>query len=270
MGRLFVVGTLNVDTVVAVDRHPLPGETVMGGDPRQLWGGKGANQAISAARNTGVDTAFVGRVGDDRAGEEYRSRLDSFGIDTQNLHATPGVPTGSAAIAVSSNSENTIIVSSGANARLDVSDLEVLGDLAPGDVVAATLEVPLPVIAQAAQRATAAGARFVLNFSPVIELPRGVVEAADPVIVNEHEARELNRQFGMLKSLLITRGAKGSEWDGIFVPARSGLDVVDTTGAGDAYCGALAGELAKGSTRTEAMRVATNAAADVVQRLGAQ
>lgn len=134
----------------------------------------------------------------------------------------------------------------------------------------ATLEVPTPVIGHAARRSAESGARFVLNFSPVIDLPRDVVEAADPVVVNEHEAVELNRRFGSLGSVLITRGSDGSEWGGVFVPALPDLDVMDTTGAGDAYCGALAGELAMEATRAEAMRVATRAAADVVQRPGAQ
>jgi ribokinase len=311
MGRLVVVGSLNVDSVIAVQRHPAPGETVLGGDAQTFWGGKGANQAVAAARaaraSVGVGSSadaglsdgagaagakgssrasdvpnaasvpgsaagvvFVGRVGADAPGRAYRERLAELGVDVAPLVETPGVPTGSAVIAVSAAGENTIIVSSGANARLGVDDLGALEQLTPDDVVVITLEVPLDVVTRASELAEQAGARFVLNLSPVVDLPAEVVRRAEPVVVNEHEAVELAARYDGLTSVLVTRGSDGSEWNGVFVPSASGIDVVDTTGAGDAYCGTLAYALARGDGAEAAMRAATAAAADVVGRAGAQ
>ncbi len=280
MGRLVVVGSLNVDSVIAVQRHPAPGETVLGGDAQTFWGGKGANQAVAAARaarasrlsarGSAAGVVFVGRVGVDAPGRAYRERLAELGVDVAPLVETPGVPTGSAVIAVSAAGENTIIVSSGANARLGVDDLDALEQLTPDDVVVVTLEVPLDVVTRASELAERAGARFVLNLSPVVDLPGEVVRRAEPVVVNEHEAVELAARYDGLTSVLVTRGSDGSEWNGVFVPSASGIDVVDTTGAGDAYCGTLAYALARGDGAEEAMRAATAAAADVVGRAGAQ
>lgn len=280
MGRLVVVGSLNVDSVIAVQRHPAPGETVLGGDAQTFWGGKGANQAVAAARaarasrssaaGPAAGVVFVGRVGADAPGRAYRERLAELGVDVAPLVETPGVPTGSAVIAVSAAGENTIIVSSGANARLGVDDLGALERLTPDDVLVITLEVPLDVVTRASELAEQAGARFVLNLSPVVDLPAEVVRRAEPVVVNEHEAVELAARYDGLTSVLVTRGSDGSEWNGVFVPSASGIDVVDTTGAGDAYCGTLAYALARGDGAEEAMRAATAAAADVVGRAGAQ
>jgi ribokinase len=308
VGRLVVVGSLNVDSVIAVERHPAPGETVLGGDAQTFWGGKGANQAVAAARaarasrsspslgssagagaagsngssragdgpaaasgsRSAAGVVFVGRVGADAPGRAYRERLAELGVDVAPLVETPGVPTGSAVIAVSAAGENTIIVSSGANARLGVNDLGALEQLTPDDVVVITLEVPLDVVTRASELAERAGARFVLNLSPVVDLPAEVVRRAEPVVVNEHEAVELAARYDGLTSVLVTRGSDGSEWNGVTVPSASGIDVVDTTGAGDAYCGTLAYALARGDGAEEAMRAATAAAADVVGRAGAQ
>jgi ribokinase len=280
VGRLVVVGSLNVDSVIAVERHPAPGETVLGGDAQTFWGGKGANQAVAAARaarasrssaaGSAAGVVFVGRVGADAPGRAYRERLAELGVDVAPLAETPGVPTGSAVIAVSAAGENTIIVSSGANARLGVDDLGALELLTPDDVVVITLEVPLDVVTRASELAEKAGARFVLNLSPVIDLPAEVVRRAEPVVVNEHEAVELAARYDGLTSVLVTRGSDGSEWNGVTVPAASGIDVIDTTGAGDAYCGTLAYALARGDGAEQAMRAATAAVADVVGRAGAQ
>lgn len=273
MGRLFVIGSLNVDSIIPVARHPRPGETVFGGDPARHWGGKGANQAVAAARAAGADAArivFIGRVGEDADGQAYRERLASLGIDVNDLRSTPGVPTGSAVIAVSETGENTIIVASAANARLVPDDLDALDGLRPEDVVVLTLEVPPSVVQRAAERTAGAGARLVLNLSPVIELPEEIVRLADPLVVNEHEALEVEQRYGRLASVLVTSGAGGSDWNGVHVPARADVEVVDTTGAGDAYCGALAFALAQGADAETAMRTATDAAAEIVGRPGAQ
>jgi ribokinase len=272
VGRLFVIGSLNIDSVIPVERHPLPGETVLGGDARKAWGGKGANQAVTAARVSAgsTDVVFVGRVGNDADGHSYRTRLADCGIDITGLRLTPDAPSGSAVIVVSGDGENTIVVSSGANARLTAADLPPAEALCPDDVVLLTLEVPVPVVEHAAELAAATGARFVLNFSPVLDLPEAVIARADPIVVNEHEAEHLTARYGALPSVLVTRGGAGSDWAGHSVPALPGVVVVDTTGAGDAYCGALAVRLAAGDDRNAAMQAATTAAAEVVGRAGAQ
>lgn len=213
---------------------------------------------------------FTGRIGDDADGQSYRDRLEQFGIDTSHLYATAGSRTGSAVIAVNAHGENSIIVSPGANARTTKTDLSALEDLQPDDVVVLTLEVPIDVVTAAAQHASRSGARLVLNLSPVVELPDAIVQQADPVIVNEHEAEELGARYGDVNSVLITRGADGSTWANTTVPARSDITVVDTTGAGDAYAGTLAAALASGVGQEEAMHAATAAAAEVVTRPGAQ
>lgn len=274
MGRLFVVGTLNVDSVVAVQQHPEPGETVMGGQVRTFFGGKGANQAVAAAGGADAPAAghvvFIGRVGADQPGRNYRERLSSFGIDVEHLLDTEGVPTGSAMIAVSEAGENTIIVSSGANARVHPDDLTALTELRTDDVVLTTLELPLSVVSAVAAHAEAAGARFVFNLSPFTDIPTEIVQRGDPVVVNEHEAQQLSAKYGRMPSVLITRGAGGSEWNGIHVPVAGGIDVVDTTGAGDAYTDTLAMRLAIGDDSETAMRVATEYAGKIVARHGAQ
>ncbi|WP_271985410.1 PfkB family carbohydrate kinase [Pseudoclavibacter terrae] len=272
-----MVGSLNVDTIVTVDRHPLPGETLLGSSLQTLRGGKGGNQAIAAARanasaTSQVSVAFVGRVGDDAAGRGYIEHLASAGVDVSGLRCTPGEHTGSAIVIVNEAGENSIVVSSGANALLGsaVGDLVSLDSLERDDVVALSMEVPLAVVVQAAALTTAVGARLVLNLSPVAEVPEEVVRAADPVIVNEGEAAQLAERFPELPSVLVTRGAAGSEWNGVHVAALQNLRIVDTTGAGDAYCGTLALRLAVGDDALAAMSAATAAAGEVVGRAGAQ
>jgi len=273
MGRVFVVGSLNIDHVVAVERHPRPGETVAGGDVRTYFGGKGANQAVAACRafDSGAGrVVLIGRVGDDAAGAGYRERLAALGVDVASLRSTGEASTGAAMIAVGADGENAIIVSAGANARLQPDDLDALESLDAGDVVLATLEVPLPVVVAASERAARAGARFILNLSPFAEVDSEPVRRADPLIVNEHEASSLAAASIELPSLLVTKGAAGSQWGDVFVPAERDVTVVDTTGAGDAYCGTLAARLAMGESPEAAMRAATTAAAAAVARVGAQ
>ncbi|GAA4390611.1 ribokinase [Tsukamurella soli] len=272
MGRLFVVGSLNVDTVIRVQSHPKPGQTVLGGAPTTAWGGKGANQAIAAARSApkGVGVSLVGRVGDDPEGTTYRERLRSLGIAVTAVLRTPDVRTGSAVVVVNEDGENMIIVSPAANECLGVEDLTALRSLDSTDVIVTNLEIPTAVVERTAEYCVRSGARLVLNLSPFAVVSPAVLLYADPVIVNEHEARDLESRYGQLPSVLITRGDKGSEWGANRVPALPLADVVDTTGAGDAYCGALAVALAGGATPVGAMHRATSAAAEAVRRHGAQ
>jgi ribokinase len=264
-----VVGSLNIDSVVEVERHPLPGETLLGGDLVKHFGGKGANQAVAAAR-AGARVSFVGRVGDDPDGDGYLRRLSGFGIDTTHLARTAGVATGHAAIAVDARGENTIIVSPGANGRVTVGDLASLSTLAEGDVLLASLEVDTDVVAEAARIAAARGARVILNLAPYAGLPGDVLDLADPVIVNEHENELLGADGYTPRSVLVTLGSRGSRWGEHVVPAGTVTSVVDTTGAGDSFCGTLAAGLAAGLSERDAMEAASAAAALSVGWVGAQ
>lgn len=269
MPRVFVVGSLNIDSVVQVERHPRPGETLMGGDVATYFGGKGANQAVAAAA-AGADVLFIGRVGDDSGGHDYVARLRARGIDTSGVEVTPGSTTGHAMIALDARAENTIIVSPGANARLTTADLGPLETVQPGDVLLAPLESDLDVISEAVRVAHARGARVVLNLAPFAELPAEVLALADPVVVNEHEAEQLEQSGVSPDSLLVTLGSAGSRWGSIEVSAARVQQVVDTTGAGDSYCGTLAAGLAAGLDARAAMQAASDAAGRAVAWVGAQ
>lgn len=272
MSRVLVVGSLNEDIWLAVDRRPAAGETVLGGDITRAYGGKGGNQAIAAAL-AGAPTAMVAAVGDDDVGRSYRQRLAAFGVDVAAVvelnGAVSGVPTGTAVIIVDADGENSIVVSPGANSRLTVDDLDPVDLLEAGDVLLVQLEVDLAVVAAAVRRAAQVGARVVINLAPYAVLPADVLALADPVVVNEHEHELLLASGRRPGSVLVTLGAQGSRWGDVQVPAEP-AEVVDTTGAGDAYCGALAAALATGRGVTSAMQAATSAAAHAVTRLGAQ
>lgn len=267
-GAVVVVGSLNVDLVTRVDRHPSPGETVLGSDLVRLRGGKGANQA-SAARRAGAAVTMVGRVGDDADGQAYRAALADVGIDVTSLEPTPGVPTGTALIVVDPAGENAIVVAPGANARLGADDVRAAGAVIEhADVVLVQLEIGDEAVRAVAEVAAAAGTRLVLNASPVRELPRSLVEQADPVVVNEHEAQAYGLN-GADDGVCVTLGSRGARWGGTTVPAPH-VRAVDTTGAGDAFAGALAAALAAGDGREAALRAAVAAGAEATTWSGAQ
>ena len=271
MGRVLVLGSLNVDLVTSVERHPRPGETVLGDGLSRLAGGKGANQAV-AARAAGVEVTMVGCVGADAGGVAYRKRLAGRGIDVAHVRTVSGEPTGTALIAVSDDAENAIIVVPGANAALDDREVEAVESLTVGDVLLLQLEVPLPVVCRAARRAAARGVRVVINIAPYAALPADVIALADPVIANEHEAVALAESGAVPGSLLVTYGANGTSWNGRTWSAQSvpRHQVLDTTGAGDAFCGVLAAALALGHDESHAMDAALAAGASAVRRVGAQ
>ena len=262
MGRVVVVGSLNVDHIAHVESHAKPGETLLARDYEQQFGGKGANQAVTAAA-AGADVLMVGCVGDDSLGESYAARLAARGIDTTYLTRDAHRPTGAAYITVDESRENIIIVAPGAN------------DSAAArwpDVVLLSLEIPLTAVAWAAERAHEHGARVVINIAPYAELPSSVLALADPIVANEHEALQLADSGAGVGSLLVTMGDNGAVWDGLFEPAvpLAPEDILDTTGAGDAFVGALCAALAAGADRAEAMRRAAAAGAAAVGHRGAQ
>ncbi|HET7303742.1 MAG TPA: ribokinase [Segeticoccus sp.] len=271
MGRVVTVGSLNVDHVTRVERHPGPGETILGESGGRLAGGKGANQAM-AARAAGAEVTMLGCVGEDEDGRAHLERLTAAGVDVSHVRRSATAPTGRAVITVDAAGENTIIVVPGANAELAAEDLAPVDALGGGDVVLLQLEVPLDVVERAIGRAGRAGATVLVNVSPWAALAPEAVAAVDVAVVNEHEALLLADSDLVPRSVLVTFGAAGAAWDGTpadGVPVPEG-EVVDTTGAGDAFCGALAAALAAGVERTEALQRALAAGADAVRHAGAQ
>src|SRR5215469_3059855 len=223
-GSVLVVGSVNADLVVGVRRRPGAGETVLGSDLATYPGGKGANQAVAAAR-LGAKAAFVGRVGSDSFGPFLRRALEAAGVGTRQLLTVPG-PSGVALITVDPAGDNSIIVAPGANSRLSAADVTAArAEFEAAPVVCTQLEVPAEAVAATATLAAATGTRFVLNVSPAAEVPAAVLAAADPLVVNEHEAAFLlgsqgragapDRQAAALlargpKSVVITLGAAGA------------------------------------------------------------
>jgi len=271
MGRVVVIGSLNIDLVTRVERHPKPGETVQGVGLERLAGGKGANQAVAASA-AGAAVLMVGCVGSDEAGSAYIARLLALGIDIAAIRVEPDCPTGHALVTIDEAGENSIVVVAGANEAVTVEDLEVLDAVGPGDVVLLQLEIPLEVVVAGVRRASGRGARVVLNLAPYAALPPDVVALADPLVVNEHEALLLADSETLPASLVVTFGAAGAAWAGdqLTGPLVEGAEVLDTTGAGDAFCGALCAALVAGVGRREALRAALAAGADAVRHMGAQ
>lgn len=265
VGTVCVVGSLNIDLVTTVEAHPRPGETVRGSGLDRLPGGKGANQALAAAR-AGATTVLCGRIGAD--GTAYRDALAARGVDCAAVRETDTV-SGHALIAVDAHGENTIIVVPGANATLTEAEVATHAEvIASADVLLLQLEIPMPAVVRAARVAREAGVRVVLNPSPWSVPPTELLSAADPVVVNEHEADRL--PDGVARSVCVTSGARGARWGEHEVAAPVDVDVVDTTGAGDAFTGALAAALAAGAGEAEALRRAVAAGTAATGWSGAQ
>lgn len=291
-GRVVVIGAVNVDLVVVASRLPGPGETVTGGDVARHHGGKGGNQAVAAAR-LGARVAFVGAVGDDDFGAAARAALAAEGIDVTHL-AEVDRPTGVALIVVDARAENLIAVAPGANASPTAASVTAaLGTLAlgQGDVVLASCEVPLDAVRASLAAARAAGALTVLNPAPADGLDAGTVALADVITPNEAELALLARRTGadagteataryLLarersgRAVVVTLGAAGAmavpaDGPAIAISAPR-VAPVDTTGAGDAFNGALAAGLAAGLSLADAARQAVTAAGLSTTRAGAR
>lgn len=273
---LLVLGSANADLVVEVGRRPGGGETVLGGDTVVLPGGKGANTAVAAAR-VGASVALVGAVGNDGYGSLLRSSLESSGVGSA-LVKTSERPTGIAYITVTPDGENSIVVSPGANADVSSSDVDALS-FDGVRVLTCSLEVPLETVIHAIDVASRAGVRPVLNLSPVAELPAETLRQLNVLIVNEHEAAQLVSDWrDLLKlgptSAIVTLGSRGvavvAQAGIVEVPAVRVDEVVDTTGAGDAFAGALSARLAEGDNIVQAAKYAVRVAALSVTKAGAQ
>lgn len=276
--RVVVVGSANMDLVAVAPELPGPGETVLGTEFVTVPGGKGANQAIAAAR-AGGSSAFVGAIGSDSFGVTLRARLAASGVDTSYVRVVYGA-SGVAVIMVNAHGENSIIVTPGANAALTALTEPELTCVRDADVLVAQLEIPIDTVTQAAAAARAAGTRVVLNAAPARPLPEALLEAVDLLVVNDVEARAICGPGPDFRSLLsavprvvVTRGAEGAwygERDGAEhrIPAIR-VPTVDSTAAGDAFTGALAVAWGEGRELVEAVQWACAAGAACVRRVGA-
>ena len=282
--NVVVLGSANLDIVVQVPHHPITGETVIGGHYDRIPGGKGANQAIAAAR-LGAQVAMVGRVGSDDAGETLRTALHNAGVDCTHLALDDQAPSGLALIGVDGSGDNTIIVSPGANSLVGPDDVTAaVPVLACAAVTLLQLEVP----ARAVEAAVAASAgQVVLNPAPASPLSGALLEQIDVLVPNRIELAQLAgsaipddpaaveaiaRRFPV-PAVVVTLGADGAllvAGKDAVVLAAPQVEVVDTTGAGDAFCGAIAEALARGVPIDEATARAVHAGSLATTQRGAQ
>jgi len=286
--KICVVGSCNLDLTFSVRRLPRCGETLAAHALHQGFGGKGANQAVAAAR-LGAQVAMIARMGDDAFGRHYLENFRSQAIDTAFVRADPGLPTGMASIFVSDAGENCIVVAAGANAGLTADDIRnAAAVIQRADAVLCQLETPVETALAAFQIARTAGVRTLLNPAPAADLPGELLRLTDLCVPNETElelltARSLEASGGVETaarilrlrgpaSIVVTLGAAGAlvldETAGLLAGQR--VDLVDPTGAGDVFIGALAVFLAEGLALRDAARNANAAAALSVTRLGTQ
>jgi ribokinase len=250
-----VLGSANLDLVVRTERIPSPGETVLGSAYAEHLGGKGLNQAVAAARS-GARTAFIGALGTDAAGQMVRDALAAERISAEDLQVVKTASTGRALVTVDHHGENSIVVVPGANHLL-----LALGRLRPTRVVLAQLEIPIGVLASVFAAARAQGAITILNPAPAADLDDHVLSLCDVLVPNEHEVELLGGVAGLLargvSTVVVTRGGAGVDAytsSGRVHQAPFSVDPVDTTGAGDAFCGAFAMQIAQQGDLSTALR----------------
>lgn len=288
-GKILVVGSTNTDMVVKTDHLPRPGETVLGGTFLMNPGGKGANQAVAAAR-LGAEVTFVCKTGNDLFGVTTRQQLAEEGIDTSFVFTDPHEPSGVALIAVDNRAENTIVVASGANANLLPLDInKALTAIDACDLVLMQLETPMPTIEYVASLAAERGKRVVLNPAPAATLSEQLLKNLYLITPNETEAelitgipvrdersaeqaaRTIHRAG--VRHVIVTLGKKGAllrEGGRCEVIPAYRVEAVDTTAAGDVFNAGLVVALSEGRNLTDAVRFGAKAAAISVTRMGAQ
>lgn len=288
MTDVVVVGSVNYDLGLRVQRLPWAGETVLSSSLTRRSGGKGANQAV-AVREAGASCAMVGVVGAD--GAALVAQLKEAGVDVTRIRADPGATTGTAVIMIDDDGQNSIIVSSGANDALTAAEVRAAIAATPGARIVLTQgESPVAAVEAAAEAAEAASLRFVLNLAPAIDVPRHVIAVADPLVVNELEAEETALALGVgtddlsgprlaealaevARSVVITLGAGGAVWASRGEGGRAHaqrVEVVDTTGAGDAFVGAMVARLNRGGDLAAAVDSGVSAGTRTVQFAGAR
>ncbi len=278
-GRVVVVGSINMDLVVKAHHVPAPGETVLGESLSMLPGGKGANQAVAASR-VGATVAMVGRIGNDAFGQTLRDGLRAEGINTEHIGICKHDPSGVALITLADGGENSIVVAPGANALLRKVHIDdafaTFADFDSNTVMLMQLEIPLEVVLHSAQKACAAGWKVVLNPAPAQPLADELLACVDIIVVNESEA-EILGGLDVIRSKVATvvatlgeRGLAVYTSDSEIVMPGLHVNVVDTTGAGDATCGVLAAALASGHSIAEASDLSNRAGALTTTGLGAR
>lgn len=275
------LSSANMDLVLSVDRIPAPGETLLAHSTARHAGGKGLNQAVAASR-AGVPTVMIGAVGDDESGQVLHDVVTDSGVDARLLRRV-AEPTGTAMITVDARGENTVVVALGANSTLTKLTDDELEAVRGAAVLLMQLELPVEAVTQAALAARDAGVTVMLNAAPALELPKKLIDALDYLIVNEHEAKTVAGEADLalasralaarVRRLVVTLGTAGSElWEAgelvAKIPARK-VRAVDTTAAGDTFCGAFAAGITRGQDYAAAAEYATVAAALSVQKHGA-
>ena len=290
MGKILVIGSLNIDMVMRVDHMPTAGETILCDGMKLVAGGKGANQACAAGR-LGTDVTMLGAIGNDSHGEMQRDSLQRSGVDVSGLITKESVSTGTAFITVNKEGNNSIVVVQGANAQFTPEDIEAHRDLLEEcEIVILQLEIPLDTVLYAVKLARTLGKTVILDPAPVPEhFPKELYQYVDIIKPNEselsrltgiadaqnhlEEAVQIVKDHGV-RNVLVTLGGDGVYLDTeneppVHIPAKK-VEVVDTTAAGDSFTAALAAMLLEGKTLKEAAEFANQVSAIVVTREGAQ
>lgn len=286
--KILVIGSSNTDMTVVADRLPVPGETVLGGKFAMGQGGKGANQAVAAQR-LGGDVTFICKLGRDIFGENAIKEYQKDGMDTSKVMYSDQ-PSGVALISVDTHAENCIVVASGANGDITVDDIEAnRKEIEEAGILLLQLEIPVEAVVRAAKIGHEAGVYVVLNPAPACDLPEELYQYLSLIIPNQTEIAlmtgiEARDEEGAAKAVealkakgvqdvIVTMGSKGSmvyhQGQATFVPSRK-VNAVDTTAAGDTYCGGLCVALSEGNDIIKAAEFATAASALTVQKRGAQ
>lgn len=287
--KVIVIGSCNTDMVINADRLPLPGETILGGNFFMNPGGKGANQAVAAAR-LGGNVSFIAKLGKDPFGKQSIEILNKEGIDNDYVFTDPVQPSGVALITVDSKGENCIVVASGANASLDTTDISsAKNEIESGDILLMQLEIPMETVEYAAELAFRKGVKVILNPAPARTLSDQLLKKLYILVPNKSEAEILSgvkvsdwesakdaarviHEKGV-RIVIITLGRLGSLvyenniFHQIDAPA---VTAVDTTAAGDTFCGALCVGLSEDKSVIDSVRFATRASALTVTKMGAQ